>query len=275
MTSQHAVGLVLLSVAVVASGCSEKTVEVDQERLRSQLHARIEALHESPEVKKALDELVGSMAAAPSIAGAGQRLMAAIGAEPGLQPAAAALVGELVKQPAVLQLVQRLMREQPGATPDQIGAIVERRLSAVTDGLQFDKAFDKAFEALLMRPDLQTLRRTLDDRIGKSRHLASAVEAIDGRALESKWKAKILAQNGGAVPDRARAVDILLDLAFSIERLTRWYVGVYFSPTLKQELAAGMSTLIDFSSFRRITVEAVVGLVSDFTFQKRAIEAIV
>src|SRR5262249_54938807 len=78
--------------------------------------------------------------------------------------------------------------------------------------------------------------------------------------------------NGGTVPDKDRATELLANELFSAERMSRWYVKVYTLPTTKRETSAGVAKLLQAPSFRRLTQDLVVTLVSDEKFQQRAID---
>jgi hypothetical protein len=264
--------------SVVASliwfaGC-RKQVEVDSARLSAQLDQRAAAALETPAVEKSLDNLWALVGADPRVGKSGSALLAALGEDPRLQPGFQRIVADLGKQPVVLQLVRKLMREHPGANPDQIGELVEKRINGVLEGPMFDRVMNKAMGRFLKRPDISSLLDTFGEKVARNPHISEVFSStLSGRVIEDKWRDRLVALNGGSLPDRARATDLVAAEMFSTERLSKWYVKLYSLPATRREVAAGTARLLDAPAFRRVTADLVASLVGDAGFQKRAIEA--
>jgi hypothetical protein len=255
------------------AGC-RKHLEVDSARLTSQLDKRAAAALETPAVEKSLDDLWAAVGADPRVGKSGGAILNALGEDPRLQPGFQRIVADLGQQPVVLQLVRKLMREHPGANPDQIGALVEKRMNGVLDGPTFDRVMNKAMGRFLKRPDISSLLDTFGEKVARNPHISEVFSStLSGPLIEDKWRDRLVTLNGGSLPDRQRATDLVADEIFSTQRLSKWYVKLYSLPATRREVAAGTARLLDAPAFRRVTADLVASLVADREFQKRAVEA--
>jgi hypothetical protein len=270
-SSRSARRLAIVSVLFLAA-CG-KRVQVDPVRLEGLLDARADAALATPVVEKALDELVAAISADPRVGKAGNGIMTALGDEPRLQPSFAHMVAMFAQQPAMLQMVRKLMREHPRATPEQIGALMEKRIGSVFEGPKFDRAFGKAFDKFWKRPELSSLMSTFGTKVVRNPQMAQLLSTtLDSGAVEAKWRDRLVALNGGSVPDRQHATELLADQIFSTDRVSKWYAKMYTLPATKREVATGVARLLEAPAFRRLTGDMVVALVGDPEFQKRAVD---
>jgi hypothetical protein len=262
----------LMLVTVVGLvGC--RRVEVDSARLDKLIDAHANSALETAPVKKSLDDLFASVSADPRVSKSGNALLGAIGDDKRLQPAFAHLI-ELLGQHAAMQaMVKRLMLEHPGAKPEEIGALMEKRMSKIFDGPMFNIAFEKAFERFMKRPEIASQLQAFGEAVVKNPRMARFISStFSSGVTEGKWRKRLIELNGGSVPDRERATDLLANELFSAERMARWYVKVYSLPATRREAANGVAKLLDAPAFRRLTSDLVVALVGDADFQKRAID---
>jgi hypothetical protein len=262
--------LLVVTLLGLAGGC--RRVEVDSERLNKLIDAHATTALETAPVKKSLDDLFAAVAADPQVSKAGNGILAAIGEDKRLQPAFAHLIQLLGQHPAMQTAVRKIMKEHPRAKPEEIGALMEKRMSSIFDGPRFNIAFEKAFEGFMKRPEIASQLQAFGQAVVHNRRMASFLSSTFSGVTEGPWKKRLIELNGGTLPDKERATELLANELFSSERLARWYVQVYTLPTTKRETAAGVAKLLEAPSFRRLTSDLVVALVSDATFQRRAID---
>jgi hypothetical protein len=256
-----------------ALAACKRQVHLDKPRLAAELDKRASAALETPAVEKSLDELFAAVSADARVGSAGEKVMGGLGDDPRLQPAFAKIMEMLVTQPALKAAVVELMRQNPKATSDQIGEMMGNRISAVFSGPGVSHAMDSAFNGLFKRPELGSLLNTFGEKAVRNPHMAQLISStFDDDSLDKRWGESIVALNGGSVPDRARATDLVADKMLTTERLSRWYVKVYTLPATKREVAAGAARLLEAPAFRRHTATLVAALVGDTTFQQRSVD---
>ena len=265
----------LLASMVALAACG-KRVEIDAQRLSTELDTRTNAVLNTPPVEKALAELFAAVSADPRVSKAGNGVMASLGEDARLQQGFAQIVGALGQEPAVQAMVREVMRAHPKAGSDEIGELMGKRMSGVFDGPVFNRAFEKAFDRFLKRPEVSPLLNGFGEKVARNPHMAQLVNgSLDEQSLERAWRDKVVALNGGGVPDRRRATDLVAGAMLTNDRVARWCVKIYTLPTTKREAAAGVARLLDAAAFRRLTTDLVVALVGDATFRQRAIDGMV
>ena len=259
-------------VLTALPACKAK-VELDKPRLAAELDKRASAALDTPAVEKSLDELFAAVAADPQVAAAGEKVMNGLGDDPRLQPGFAKIMEALVAQPALKSAVVELMRQHPNASSDQIGELMGQRISAVFASPATSHAIDTAFNGLFKRPELGGVLETFGEKAVRNPHMAGLISStLADDALEKRWRDTLVTLNGGSVPDRARATDLVADKMLTTERLSRWYVKVYPLPATRREVSAGAARLLEAPAFRRHTGELVAALVGDATFQQRSVD---
>src|SRR5262245_59715511 len=125
--------LLLLLLVLSCFGCKPAPVEIDQARFNTEFERRAQAAVTKPEVEKSFDVLINGTFAEPSVSQAGQGLLSALGADPTLKLGFDAVLAKLATHPVMKQLALRLVRENPGASPDKIGELAGLRISGITD----------------------------------------------------------------------------------------------------------------------------------------------
>jgi hypothetical protein len=168
--------------------------------------------------------------------------------------------------------VQKLVKEHAGKPEGELEKLIEKRVDAVTKGKVFEAAQAKAFAELEDKPKVRAALRKLNEAIGKSRDLTDAMHDVAKKRLTDAEIAKRLrAANRGKHPDQARATELLLDSAFSVERLAAFYVDLSKQPALKRELGKGVRKLLEAPSFRAHVVAALKACIDDVTVRERIV----
>ena len=264
---------VLGLLAAAAVGCKTR-VEIDGERLKTELERRADAVLQRPEVDKAFDGLAEAVTDEPSVAKSGEDLLAQLGADPGLQPGFQAIIQAVGEHPTVAKVMARITRENPRAGPDKLSELFEKRFSDVIDSPAFDKAFDKAFAAVLERPDVNEAIQLYEKAAASNPELNRAVDDIvKARLNDPAWSRRIVALNGGKRPDRQLATQLLLDKAFSDDRLAKFYVDVVSLPVIRKKTAVACGRLLKAPAFQSHIKHAMRALVADAGFQQGAVAA--
>ncbi len=271
------VSALLVAAALTFAGCRGEAskIEFDEALIEAEIGRRAEHVLAGPALEKSVGDLVEAAFGDPEVGKSGEKVLAALGNDPALQPGFEAILGELQKQPAMTRLVQRLVREHPTYSSDQIGELAGARIEGVTNGPEFDKAFGQVFDRVMERPLVSSKFDLLGDKIGNNPHIVRMLSGtIDGAATEATWRKRVLELGGGKAPDKKRATELLLDHTFSNARLERFYARLFSLPVMKRELARTAHEMLEAPSFTRHAVRATRALVEDADFQRHAVDAI-
>jgi hypothetical protein len=270
----RAASLFALFMALASPGCRPAPIELDHQRIAVEIEHRATVAATKPEVEKGFDALVQGAFAEPSVGDAGKALLAALGAEPGLKPGFEAVLGKLGAHPAMKALVMKIVRENPHATADRVGEIAGERVGAVVDGPVFDQAFAHAFDELLARPDLAAAFHGLGKQMADDRQMEAALDAaVNGHGSDELWRPRLVALNGGKVPDKARATELFLDNAVTEQRFTRLYLDLTALPVMKRAVATAVRDITAAPTFEKHAAEAVQACADDDAFRGRAVDA--
>ena len=260
-------------LAVAAVGCKTR-VDIDGERLKAELERRADVVLQRPDVDRAFDGLADAVTDEPAVARSGEDLLAQLSTDPGLQPGFQAIIQAVGEHPAVAKLMARIMRENPRAGPDKLSELFEKRFSDVIDSPAFDKAFDKAFAGVLERPDVNDAIQLYEKAAASNPELNRAVnDILKARMNDPAWSKRVIALNGGKRPDRQQATQLLLDKAFSDDRLAKFYVDVVSLPVIRKKTAVACAQLLAAPAFQRHIKHTLRKLVADAGFQQGAVTA--
>jgi len=168
----------------------------------------------------------------------------------------------------------RITRENPRAGPDKLSELFEKKFNKVIDSPEFDKAFDKAFADVLDRPDVNGAIELYERAAASNPELNRAIDDIvKARLNDPAWNQRIIALNGGKRPNRQLATQLLLDKAFSDDRLAKFYIEVVSLPVIRKRTAAACGRLLKAPAFQRHINHALRKLVGDAGFQQGAVAA--
>jgi len=265
--------LALLFTLVALGACkrSARSLDLDQPRLDAEMGRRFSAAVERPEVSKAFDDLMAKVGADPAVAQAGSSLTDALGADAGIRDSANAIIASFGSSPAVQQLAARIMSEHPDATPDQVGELASQRIATITDGPRFKGAWERAWNELMKTPEVTGVLARLGGRLSKSDGFTSAIDAaVRAKISEQRVSDRLTELNGGQSPDAAKATDLLLQHAFAVERLARFYQDVLALPAVTKAIGGLAHDLAASPAFQKIAVDGVAGLLSDATVRAQA-----
>ena len=261
----------LLAAATV--GCKTR-VDIDGERLKTELERRADVVLQRPEVDKAFDGLADAVTGEPAVAKGGEELLGQLGSDPSLQPGFQAIIQAVGEHPTVAKVMARLTRENPRAGPDKLSELFEKKFNDVIDSPAFDQAFDKAFATVLERPDVNDAIQLYERAAASNPELNRAIDDIvKARMNDAAWNRRIIALNGGKRPDRQLATQLLLDKAFSDDRMAKFYVDVVSLPVIRKKTADACGRLLQAPAFQRHLKHTLRKLVGDAGFQQGAVAA--
>lgn len=259
-----------LAVVVCAwSACTraDPPITFDQARLVAESDRRFEAALSKPESEQAMTALFERIGEDAQVAAAGERLLAAVVAEPRLGAAVEMLSGRVGEMPAMDRLAADLMASHPGLAPEQLG-----ELAGVKVGEAITPALDQAMDAMLERPDLARLFEDFGRRFARNRHVVAAIgAAMTKPGRTERWSKRLRALAGGKSPDRQRATDLILEHAFTVERCARFFISVLSTPELTARLTEATRAMLAAPSFRRHVSRLLETVVTDPVFQREAL----
>jgi len=237
--------------------------KVDAPKLEALFAERVDQAWERPAVDRAMEELLTSLGDDPALEAQGEALFQALGQDARLLARAEALQESLSEEPAMVALVMRLMAEHPGAGPDEIGELAGKHVEQQTESPAFDEAFDFAIDRLFERPRLTAAFEDFGAAVANNpqfeRGMAAVFHGIDYRPLEER----VRAVNGGKEPDAAVATQILIDRAFTVDRIETLIIEWLNLPETRSELRRLASDLLQAPSFRKRAVALSTELLSD------------
>ena len=267
--------LAVVVLAGAALGCRPH-VEIDAARLTAAIAQKADRVLARPDVDRAMNQLVAAISDDAEVGASGQRIFAKLGEDPELAAGADAIINGLSEHPATKKLLRKLAAENPRARADELPALFEARFNAVASSPAFDQAFDKAFARVIDRPDVAAAVHRLERAATANPDVSRVFEtAARSGATDAAVSRRLIALNGGARPDPARAADLFAEHAFSDDRIAQFYTTVFVLPAVTSKIAGACHRLLDAPAFQAHLARALRRMVADKGFQQAAIAALV
>jgi hypothetical protein len=131
----------------------------------------------------------------------------------------------------------------------------------------------EAFNGVLARPDVTAAFRRVGERLAGNAAFSGAVSSVlEERLVEMAWAKKLKALNGGSVPDKERATQLLLDNALSEARFAEFYKRLVALPVVQRQVTEAARDIARTAAFQGALVVGVRECVNDAAFQDRALE---
>jgi hypothetical protein len=282
LTASRLPRLLLLVAALLASPCvvgcdalsslgAPKVLEIDEPRLLTEVDARAAKAAGGTAVEAEMDATLEAVAKDPALAAAGEALLAKLGQAPEVAQVGGAIVAKLGESKEMIALMQKLAAENPGATPDELGAIVGKRVDAATSGPAFDKAFDDAFEVLLAKPAVSGAFDRFGTAVANNTHMTKALHDVVSTGLtDAEATKRLTVLNSGAFPDKSRATDLLLEHAFTEARFEAFFVELFRLDATRRHLAVALTKLMKSPTVLDRVAKAVGTIMTDPGFEKAA-----
>jgi hypothetical protein len=252
-------------------GDSERGLDptkVDAQKLEALFVQRVDQAIARPAIDEAIEELVTSLLNDHTLSAQGDALLEALGEDPQLAARGEAFLESLGNEPAMAELVGRLMAAHPSASSDQIGELAGQHIERQTESQAFDQALDFALDRLFERPRLKAAFDGFGDAVANNpqfeRSITAALHDIDYHLLE----ARVIAFNGGSEPDAAAATAILIDHAFTTDRIEALWLDWLRLPETRSELGRLASDVLLVPSFRKRVATLSTQLLSDRDAQR-------
>jgi hypothetical protein len=212
--------LLLTSSLFGGAGChAPRVASVSHAQVAAAMARRFDGALESAAVEHALDRVVAASLSDPQLADAGEQLLASLAESPELSPLLESIQDGVADTPQMEALVARIVEAYPGAGPVEVGQLIAERSDKVLGSRVVDDALDAAFRRLLERPAVKAafeeLATTTSHNPVITRELWRAFSELSG----PKLAARLTELNGGTLPDETRAGELLLEHAFTHERI--------------------------------------------------------
>jgi hypothetical protein len=228
---------------------------------------RLDEVMARPTIDRAFEQLLENVADDKSLGEQAERLMSELGDAPEIAPHAAAIEDAIGELPQMTSLAMRLMSENPGASPEQVGALAEAYISHQIDSPVFDQALDRVNDRFFEQPALNAAF----DEFGKitaenshvRRSLSQALRSVD----EAKLQERLTELNRGSPPNKARTIELLGAHAFTADRIERLMLDWIELPETREELRRLASELLQAPAFRRHVLRLFSELLSDPAFE--------
>ncbi len=281
------VGFLAVLTCTGLAGCKQSPSEtnplgadgvsaIDLQRLEQTIAKRAEKAAESKAVSDQLDAMIDTIGEAPEVAKAGEALLEAIGSAPQLQASFSKITTTLGESPVVQGGLQKLRRDNPTMTEDQLVAAFVARVERNTESPAFDKGFGAEFDKLLAEPEVDRVMERFGTQVAESPHIEKAIdESIRGQLDDRELMKRLTKLNGGKEPDAQRATDLLLEKVFTEKRFEAFYVEVFGLPAARKHIQKAAAELLSAPSVKTHMITAVTTLFADPTFQKDALAGVI
>lgn len=243
--------------------------KVEAPKLEALFEQRVDEASARPAIDQAIEELLTSLMSDHTLAAQGAALFEALGNDPQLAARGKAIQESWGEGPEMEALVMRLIAEHPGASAEQIGELAGQHIERQTESQTFDQAFDFAVDRLFERPQLTAAFDSFGEAVANNRlferGITSALNGIDYRPVVER----LTAFNGGSEPDSDRATQILIDHAFTTDRVEALLLDWLRLPETRSELGRLAGDVLQAPSFRKRLVAVSTQLLSDAEIQRR------
>src|ERR1044071_8860288 len=256
--------VLVVSVVVLALSCKrEESVRFDLVAVKVVAQQRMERVMRQPAINAALDQLIAAIGADPQLRERGTGLLTSLGADPTVAKSVEHLLATVQASPEVQRSVGELMASNPGASADDIGAIVGQRAETNWASRGITDAWMRGWNRFLPLLHVGAVPAIFDSAIGK--------RFEDYMAKNSeRWGERLVKLNGGSQPAPSRTVELYFDNAWSEARLERFASDALKAPQLQAECIAALRRMLDIATVRDALREAAVTVAGDATVQDAA-----
>jgi hypothetical protein len=279
----------MLSLSILCSGCKKKETEEKPEKtadtakpavdlslsvkLLDKIAVRIEKVAEHPEFGQAIEQLVDRATTHPTLAAAGEVFFSRLGADPALAMPAQAFVNKLTNSKVMQAFVFRIMSENPGKSPEQLGEIVGAKVDKILTGPIWDKAIGSSLDRLMKLPKVDaSFGRLADKLVSGVQFEKRLAEIVDPLIKNPEVTAAITALNDGKPLGDAADIQRLADKVFTEKRLLNLLVGFCRMKTLSDGLGAEFAKLVNSPQFPKSMAPNLARIIADPGVEKKALE---
>jgi hypothetical protein len=260
--------VLVVSVVALALSCKrEDSVRFDLIAVKVVAQQRMERVMRQPAINAALDQLIAAIGADPQLRERGTSLLTSLGADPTVAKSVEHLLTTVQASPGVQSSVRDLMKSNPGASADDIGAMVGKRAETNWASKGITDAWMRGWNRFLPLLHVGAVPAIFDSAIGKR---FEDYIAKNG----DRWSERLVKLNGGSQPAPARTVELYFDHAWSEPRLEQFATDALRAPQLQAECIAALRRMLDIATVRDALREAAVTIAGDATVQDAAVKVI-
>jgi hypothetical protein len=231
---------------------------------------RVKAVADRPEVGAACSALMDAVIADQEVANAAGALFAAVIGDPAVTEAVAQVNDGIGNSPEVAARRAALAAAHPELTADQLAAAFTDEYDQAD--LEMSTAAQAASSVLLSELDIGAASGAFWSRYTPPSDRAVS-SFIDRYAVP--WSARLIALDGGHVPDPARAATLLIDHALTEDRLARAATALCNNPAVRRELTGLTRGILAIPALRTAVTKAAHDAASDPDFQRDLVAMLV
>jgi hypothetical protein len=234
------------------TGChTPRVASVSDAQVAAAMDRRFDGALESAAVDQAMARAISETLSDPQLAEAGEQLLASLAESPELSPLLENVQDAVADTPQMEALVARIMQANPGAGPAQVGQIVAEQSDKAFESQTVDDALETAFGRLFDRPAIKAafeeLAETTSNNPVVTRELCRAFSDLDGTRLA----ARLTELNGGTLPDETRSGELMLEHAFTHERIQTLALTLFGLPATRDALRDALLGTLRSPAFRQ------------------------
>jgi hypothetical protein len=244
--------LLLASSLFGGTGCHPPRVaSLSDAQVATAMDRRFDRALESAAVERAVDRVISETLSDPQLAEAGEQLLASLAESPELSPLLENIQDAVADTPQMEALVARIMQANPGAGPAQVGQIVAEQSDKALESQTVDDALETAFGRLVDRPAVKAAFEELAEAASNNpvvtRELCRAFSELDG----TKLAARLTELNGGTLPGDPRSGELMLEHAFTHERIQALALSLLGLPATREALRDALLGTLQSPVFRQ------------------------
>ncbi len=252
--------------AVLLAACQQgaRRIEIDMARFEAVSHEHGDQAMTSDKVEACFDGLFGRIGDLDLVPGLG-KLKQRIETDAVLSLSVESFLAELAESQVFQAKIAELAHEHPDDSDDELAARIEKLADSAIDGPAFDKALNRGLDRLFQHPDLVRQFRRLDDVADDA-----VRDAMRSPSLERALAKRLTRWNGGSIPGRDRATDLLIERVATVERLTELYASVLDLPAVEQQSSRAIASLSEKKAFGDLLLKRLRALAADPELRRRA-----
>ena len=244
--------LLLAASLFGGAGChAPRVASVSDAQVSAAWARRFDGTFESAAVGQAMARAISETLSDPQLSGAGEQLFASLAEGPELSPLLEKIQHGVADTPQMEALVASILQAHPGVGPAELGQLVAEQSDQALESRTVDEALEAGLGRLLERPTVKTAFEELAETTSESSVIMRALCRSFQQLPRGKLAARLTELNGGMPPDEARSGELLLEHAFTHERIRTLALSWLGLPATREALRGALGGVLHSLSFRQ------------------------
>jgi hypothetical protein len=223
---------------------------------------QIELIAKSPEIGKAAEKLIERMATDPELLQAGERLLAPLLSSPKIAAGGSSIITKVQEDPEFIREIQTLMTNNPNSTPDQIGALMEKRIEKIVEQEAFQKVMEDFVRQLAAKPEVAKQVESLQQEMIK-------IESPDLSQYDALITRKMIELNNGVLPANEKEVNVVFEKLMTLEKGSLFYKKFFESPVVQKSFTQATIKILQDKDLTVALIQSTEALLAEPTITKK------